>query len=415
MAAQGPAARQRLNARIGAGSAGVGFEEMRLENVGPIKRAAIGRHRVSVFVGPNNSGKSIALRLMHAACRLDLSADVQAGLGGGTAHGGAGGGGNAAAARAHAVLRGAGMEWPDIVTHSMPSGRLEVRADGPGGAVLHFGAGAPPDGAPALRPPPDPVLGGGSGGRSMYVPAGRTGTIPSLFTLMQVKSGLFEPVLRMLAEGRGRGLGHARPEASAPQPGIRGRMPEYLEAFYGIALEAFSGGLDERTAAMFSRVFRGSIRVSEAPGRSAIMYRDPLGFEVEIGSAASGIVSALLVMVAANRIGRAGTLTVEYPEEHIEPIRQLKLTAEIVRAALGSDASLVITTHSDFVVHAVLGMVRDGAVDSGDLGLYYFRRKRGSYTEVERVYVNGEGEAEMELFDEAIDALAYGSVVPNAP
>ena len=386
------------------------YEEVRLENIGPIRRAAIGRHRVSVFVGPNNSGKSIASRLMHAACRLDLSAGVQASLDDDAAEGG----GDAAAARAHAVLRGAGIEWPDIVTHSMPSGRLELRANGSGDTVLDFGAGALPDKALVLRSALDPVLGSASE-HSIYVPAGRTGTIQSLFTLMQVKNDLFNSVLRMLAEDHGWGSGRTRPKVSAPQLSIRRQMPEYLEQFYSIALETFSGGFDERTAAMFSRVFQGSIKMSEAFGRPAIVYTDPLGFETEIGSAASGVVSAFPIMVAASRIGQAGTLIIEEPEEHLEPIRQLKIVAEIVRTALERDVNLVLTTHSDFVVHAVLGMVRDGAVDSGDLGLYYFQRRRGSYTEVESIPVNKAGEAEQELFDEAIDALAYGSVVPDAP
>ena len=53
------------------------FEEIKLENIGPIDRAAIGRHRLSVFIGPNNSGKSIAAKIMHGVRQLDPAAAAQ--------------------------------------------------------------------------------------------------------------------------------------------------------------------------------------------------------------------------------------------------------------------------------------------------------------------------------------------------
>ena len=391
------------------------FAEARLENIGPIRRAAIGAHKLTVFIGPNNSGKSIASRIIHSARRLDLSTMVQVSLDDDVAPGGAGGSRDAAAARADAVLKGAGMEWSDVVTHSMPSGRLElVGGNGAGGTVLDFGPHALPGSASLLLSLADSILGSASE-HSIYVPAGRTGTIQSLFTLMQIKNDLLNSILRTLSEGQGRNQERARSRVPAPQLSVSRQMPEYLEQFYSIVLETFSGGFDGRTAGMFSRVFPGSIKMSTALGLLTIIYVDPLGFETRIGSAAFGVASAFPIMVALNRLDPAGMLVVEDPEEHIEPIRQIKLVGEMVKAALARGINMVVTTHSPFVAHAVLGLVGSGAVGPEDLGMYYFRRRRGSYTDVERIRVNGAGEAEQELFDEAIDALAYGSVVPNAP
>ena len=374
--------------------AGMMFKEARLENVGPIRQASIASHRLTVFVGPNNSGKSIASRLIHAARRLGTSSGPPAGPDG-----------------AAAVLRGAGIEWPDAVTRSMPSGRLELGAgNGAGGTVLNFGDGAAAGGAAPQPPCSDPAPAAEHG---MYVPSGRTGIVQSFFTLLQARGDLADSLLRALA-GR-HGSGGAQPKALGTGPGTGRQMPEYLEQFYGIVLEALSRGLDRRTEEMFSRVFPGSIRSSKDAGPPEIVYVDPLGFEARVGPAASGVAAVLPIMVALNRVGPAGMLVVEEPEENVEPIRQLRLVDEIVRAALGRRISLVLTTHSDFVVHAVLGMVHSGAIDPADLGLYYFRRRRGSYTDVEQIPVNSAGEAEQELFDEALDALAKGSVIPVPP
>ena len=38
---------------------GMKWSEIRLRDVGPIEQGTIGNNRVNVFVGPNNSGKSI--------------------------------------------------------------------------------------------------------------------------------------------------------------------------------------------------------------------------------------------------------------------------------------------------------------------------------------------------------------------
>ncbi len=360
------------------------FSEARLENIGPIRRAAIGDHRLTVFVGPNCSGKSIAARLLHAARRLGLLPD-----------------GAGAGALAGAVLRGAGIEGSDAVTHSMPSGRIElVGAGSGGGAVLDFGRGGPQGGMRPVPPAPAEAGADGAGERSVYVPAGRAAMIQSLLALVPAGGGPSSSALRL--------------EAPAPLD-VCHRMPGHLAQFCRIALEALSGGLDGRAQEMFSRVFRGSIKAPGAPGIRANAYADPLGFEAGIGSAASGVASAFPIMVALNHLDPAGMLVVEDPEEHIEPIRQIKLVGEMVKAASARGINMVVTTHSPFVAHAVLGLVGSGAVGPEDLGMYYFRRRRGSYTDVERIRVNGAGEAEQELFDEAIDALAYGSVVPNAP
>ena len=41
-----------------------------LNNVGPIEHGEIRLGRVSVFIGPNNSGKSIAARVVYGLWRL---------------------------------------------------------------------------------------------------------------------------------------------------------------------------------------------------------------------------------------------------------------------------------------------------------------------------------------------------------
>ena len=399
------------------------YGEIRLENVGPIRRAAIGRHRVSVFVGPNNSGKSIAARIVHGACRLDMPAGVEVRIladGRSCSEEGAGGAAAAAAvaadaARSEALLRcagigksGAASRSEDSARISLGGGKAGVEADAGRGSGDKHGTAPPSDASAAARSGRKKAVG------SVYIPAGRAGAVWSVLAAEQLEGG---------RSAAAHSLGESNDmSASACPPGETGSgvlpgrpVPEHLGPFCEVVREAFSGGLGADAEAMFSRLFGGSIEPCAAGALPAVRYRDPSGEAVDIGSAGSGVVSALPVVAAVHRVEPGGTLVVEEPGADAEAMGQLRLACELVRAALRRDVRLVVTTHSDFVVHAMLGMVHNGDIDSGDLGLYYFRRERGSRTDVERVYVNRAGEAELELFNKAIDALADGSVLPDAP
>ena len=165
----------------------------------------------------------------------------------------------------------------------------------------------------------------------------------------------------------------------------------------------------------FSKLFGGSLDASAATGIPSILYRDPSGFGVEIESAGLGVVSSFPIIAAVHDIEPGGTLIVEEPEAHMEPLRQQSLVNEIVRVALARRVSLVLVTHSDYVVNGVLNMVYAGIIGPDDLGLYYFRRRDGSFTQVERIPVDKTGEAEQELFEEALDALAKGGTIKGDP
>ena len=388
------------------------FQEIRFENIGPIRSAAIGRHRLSVFVGPNNSGKSIASRIIHGACQLDPSPGAQLhfsseGLPRDEPSGGA-------AARSAALIRSAGVRWGDMVTHSVDSGRLVLENGGKASITMNFNHNAERNGASLIASFLDTSL-DEAAKSSIYVPAGRTGTVQSLLAIMQIKSDLLNSALRILDEQPDSPPETKGHKAVAPRLHLGRQMPEYLEQFYSIVLETFSGGFDEESKSMFSRLFAGSIDASAADELPAMLYHDPSGFAVEIDSAGSGVVSAFPIVAAMHRVEPGGTLIIEEPEAHMEPMRQIRLVNEIVRVALIRDVNLVLTTHSDFVVSAILGMVHNEVIGPSDLGLYYFRRQRESYTDVERIPVTRSGEAELDMFSESLDALAKGSVILDYP
>lgn len=374
------------------------FEEIKLENIGPISRASIGRHRLSVLIGPNNSGKSIAARIMHGVRRLDPAAAAQEQDPGGAGGPSGGKDGQSDAAMSNAILRGAGIRRRGIVTHAQSSGRIEIAGDG-SPVSLDFdrgttmGGDAPPHSPAPCTMPAD----------SVYVPAGRVGVVQSMLDILRGKSGLDSS-----APDAAGGDGPERASGGAAALRPAGPMPEHLGQFYSAVLEAVSGGLGEEARSMFSRICGGALDAPAAGGPPVLWYRDPSGFEVEAGLAGSGVLSALPVVAALHSVEPGGALAVEEIEAHMEPLGQMRFAGGIVRAALSRRVDLVLVTHSDYVVNGLLNMIHDGAIGPDDLGLYYFRRREGAFTHVERIAVDRAGEAEQELFEEALDALAKG-------
>ena len=211
------------------------FEEIKLENIGPISRASIGRHRLSVLIGPNNSGKSIAARVMHGVRRLDPAAAAQEQDPGGAGGPGGGKDGQSDAAMSNAILRGAGIRRRDIVTHALPSGRLEIAGGGPP-VRLDFGRGTTAGGdTPPHSPAPCTIP-----ADSVYVPAGRVGVVQSMLDILRGKSG---PDSSAHDAAGGDGPERASGGAAALRPA--GPMPEHLGQFYSAVFEAVSGGLGE--------------------------------------------------------------------------------------------------------------------------------------------------------------------------
>ena len=375
-----------------------------LKNVGPIEHGEIRISRVNVFIGPNNSGKSIAARVVYGLWRLGGRA---ASSSAGPPPGGPGRAGGAAHPPPESALvaRGAGMHARDIVTHGKAGGCIE--ATGRDGLVARYSydrAGEPAMGRMLARPP---RASAGAPEDCVYVPAGRTGTMQSLLLFMQIRNDLLNTVWEALGEGPPEA--GSRPPPGAPRaagsPLSRRVVPEYLERFNDLVLEAPSGGFPEDMQGLFAAPLRGAVEVDDSYGLPRVCYRDPSGFATGIDSAGSGTVSTFPVVAALHKVEAGGALIIEEPEAHLEPLAQQRMIAALVRAAQAKNVSLVLTTHSEYVVYPLLSMVSGGELGHGDLGIYRFRRAAGSHTRVEEIPVSEAGEVDQELFEEAVDAL----------
>lgn len=382
------------------------WTEISLRDVGPIEQGTIGNNRVNVFLGPNNSGKSIASRVIYGLRQLGESG-LPAGF--------------SAWLRMHdldneavnprlgpiLIAKNAGIGIRDVATYGKPGGWIEVAN---GGSPTRFSFERNLDSMQYKLAWKAARADIAASRDAIYIPAGRTGTMQSLLLFLQIKNDLLNTVWLALGEKPPQEAGHAR-SLEPSRTGHRRRrvIPEYLEHFNDLVLEAASEGLTDDAQGMFSKLFEGTVESDDSDNPPQVYYRDTRGFTTKIDAAGSGTVSSFPIIASLDRIEQGGTLIVEEPEAHLEPLSQQRMIAEVVKAATSRNARLLLTTHSEYVVYPLLSMVSHGDLGHDDLGLYYFNRKPNSYTAIERIGVSEEGKVDRELFEEALDALGTRS------
>lgn len=374
-----------------------------LENIGPIERGVINPRKVNVFIGTNNSGKSIASRIMYGLERTSGQAvppDAERLLGM------PGRKGSAAdpTLEAAMVARSAGIHVQDIVTRGKTGGRIEVTRNG--GPVARYSYDNAEESAVHRTFALVSRMGRGAPSGGVYVPAGRTGAMQSLLQFMQIRSDLLSTVWETLGEDPPPEMKHSlSPRLRRTGRRQRRIVPEYLERFNDLVLEVASDGPSKDAQKMFAEMFHGAVESGDSCILPQVHYRDPLGFATRIDAAGSGAISSFPIIAGMCKAEEGEALIVEEPEAHLEPLIQQRMIAGLVRAARAKGASLVFTTHSEYVVYPLLSMVSDGDLDHAELGLYHFCRTDGSYTRIKEIPVAVTGEVEQELFEEAVDAL----------
>lgn len=382
-------------------------------NAGPIAEGTIHRHKMSVFVGPNNSGKTIAAKIIHGVCQAAAPSRRRRPVPAGVSLPSDKRGRDAldSAADAMTVLRHAGLRPDDAPTHGRKTSSLSVHNQRGSKRRLDLASARENPLARSISLSRD--QGTDDAKRSVYLPATRAGgtqyilnTIRMIGSIAHMQSSLIDQIMTA-AETIGENITRTTPFTDTGQilrEFTLGDTTQYIE----IIGEVLKDGLDPKAQATFGRLFPGSIQVGERWGLPVITYEDPSGHSADIGSAGSGVASLLALVAGMHHVEQGGTFIVEEPESHLEPQRQLALVDEVLRAADENGIGVVVTTQSDFLVQKVLSLVSSGRLDQSDLGLYYFNRPPGSLTRIQRLRVDKTGEAEQEMFTKAIDSLIAG-------
>ena len=379
------------------------FQEICFENFGPIKKGTIRQNKINVFFGPNNSGKSLTSRLIHginstpSPSKLLSSSFIkkyypfkkidQNSL------------------CLNAILHKSDIPIFDIITYKknkcsihikLPNKPLEFTIDrsisiknqAVNSRIIYF----------ALQEFTNTY-------DSVYIPAGRTGTLQFFKSIERIRSQLLGDLLHAFGNDRSHIPDKVTTKDIKKFTRSTNSMPEYLEQFYNLILSSQADGLDTNIMKTFSNLSLGSVLSKNPLDLPRLFYKDPTGFSTNLELAGSGTVAVFPIIAGMHYVTSNGTLIVEEPEAHLEPSKQLKLLDILQDVSYAKKTNLIFTTHSDYIVKKLLALVSRGKIKYSDLNLYYFNRPSGSTTTIEHIEVDRNGDAMQPIFDEALDTL----------
>ncbi len=117
------------------------------------------------------------------------------------------------------------------------------------------------------------------------------------------------------------------------------------------------------------------------------------GLTLEPAEAPSGLVDAHIIHTFVDRAKENSLLVIEEPEEHQNPRQQIDLTRELIKQAVDKNLTLIITTHSEILLHTLAKLVEGKEIKSSDIKIYYFkeRTKEQPWVSVNEIMIRDDG------------------------
>ncbi|MGO9272813.1 MAG: AAA family ATPase [Terriglobia bacterium] len=165
------------------------------------------------------------------------------------------------------------------------------------------------------------------------------------------------------------------------RPGNLARLTLRDRALAIVGALAYDRKAREESSQRLEELIQIKINVGPVPGFGVKMWvtTTEAGDEETLltneGTGASQL-PFILIPVALARRGE--TIFLSEPEVHLHPALQAKLTERLLAIAEKQNLQLVIETHSEHALHKLLHAVAKGDLPKDDLAIYYFENQQGT-------------------------------------
>jgi hypothetical protein len=122
-------------------------------------------------------------------------------------------------------------------------------------------------------------------------------------------------------------------------------------------------------------------------------YMDPYtDIELPATAAPDGVIDLGLIESFLSKAETGSLVVVEEPENHKHPLRLIELVGFMARRAVEGKLTLVVTTHSDLILHSLAKLVEVKAIKPEDVTVYYLERSSEKpWTTARRIHVYEDG------------------------
>lgn len=139
----------------------------------------------------------------------------------------------------------------------------------------------------------------------------------------------------------------------------------------------------------------GSLVLELIPLLSMTSYKhvDPYtSEELPATAAPDGVIDLGLIESFLSKAETGSLIAVEEPENHKHPLKLIELVEFMARKAVEGKLTLVVTTHSDLILHSLAKLVEAKTIKPEDVTVYYLERSSEKpWTTARRIHVYEDG------------------------
>ena len=148
----------------------------------------------------------------------------------------------------------------------------------------------------------------------------------------------------------------------------------------------------EKVSHLMKRITGVGLRVDTVPPQSAKPVSESLGGDLSLlaeGFGTNALVHLLFEMV---RTVPGATVLIEEPEIHLHPKAQADLASVLVEEAESGRKQIVMTTHSEHVAGRLLTIVAEGKLSADELAIYSFEKDETGICSASEIEVTDRGQ-----------------------
>ena len=197
--------------------------------------------------------------------------------------------------------------------------------------------------------------------------------------------------LKMVPAARGltRGVYELGSESSEDISGATGLgVQEYNTA----TTLAYSRREVEIVSHLMKQITNVGFRVDTVPPQSAKPVAESIAGDFNLSAEGFGTNALIHLLFEVVRTASGAMVLIEEPEIHLHPKAQADLASVLADQAKAGDKQMIITTHSEHVVGRLLTLVAEGTLSADDLAIYSFEKDEYGACSASEIKVTDRGQ-----------------------
>lgn len=173
---------------------------------------------------------------------------------------------------------------------------------------------------------------------------------------------------------------------------------------------AYNRELEEQLSSWLEDLLEMRIKVKLLPGKKVTIWSERTGRDSSVlfTNEGTGAHQLPFILVPIGLTPPGQTILLSEPEAHLHPKAQTDLVSLLLTIAKKENHQFLIETHSEHVLHSFLHAVSTGKLEPEQLAVYYFEAKRG-VTVTKRLEIDEKGRVQGGLpgfFEHSLSELA---------